>query len=120
MLRLLVVGHEEKGLVAVQRSSEGSAKLLARGGGIVAEDGAWSKLAVAKIVESAAVPEVGSGFRDDIHHASRGAAEFRGKAGAHDLEFPDRFLADYIRVVGSFPAALAAEKGLVEIGSVDV
>ena len=113
---LLVVGDEEKGLVAHDRAAEGEAELAASELGLSAPALArvrrGDRIPLAEIVRGAR-ELVRARLRDDVHEASRGAPELRGRPLVHDDDFLDRVLVE--GESGSLAAALLAEEGVVEV-----
>ena len=116
---LLVVGNEEKRLVAHDRAAERKAELAAAELGLsapsLARVGRGDRVPLAEIVRGAR-ELVRARLRDDVHEASRGAPELRGRPLVHDDDFLDRVLVE--GEGGPLAAPLLAEEGVVEVRSV--
>ena len=116
---LLVVGDEEKRPVAHDRAAEGEAELAAPELGLPASALArvcgGDGIPLAEVVRRAR-ELVRARLRDDVHEAARGAPELRRRPLAHDDDFLDGVLVE--GEGRALPAALFAEEGVVEVGSV--
>ena len=96
--QVLIKAGIEKDAVFADRSSQRSAKLLLAIVGLAGGEGRLGiEIAIAQVVEVAAVPLIGARFGSDVEHRAARASQLRAVGVGRDAKLLDHLVAELIR-----------------------